>query len=333
MFTDRVLLKLLAGSGGNGVVAWRREKYIPKGGPAGGNGGYGGSILIKADTQLNSLQEYRNQRILRAERGGDGGSNNKQGKRGKSLTLKVPCGTLIKNKESGEVLYDLSEDGQLITICEGGRGGKGNTCFKSPTNRAPNICTPGKEGQELEVELELKLIADVGFVGMPNAGKSTLMKAMTAVPVKIAPYPFTTLIPNLGYVQREDYSRVLIADIPGIIKDAHSDRGLGFQFLKHIERTQVLVFVIDLSGIDQRDPLSDFEVLLNELKTYDPKLLEKPSLVALNKIDTPEAEEHLARFKEKYNLPLFPISALTGDGISRFIETMCDLSQTESKHY
>ena len=254
MFIDRVTIELAAGKGGNGVVAWRREKYIPKGGPCGGNGGKGGSIILQADTQVFSLDWFRNRRILKAENGQAGGSNNRQGKNGKDLVLKVPCGTLVKDMTTGEILHDFTADKEEFVLCRGGKGGKGNDCFKSPTNQAPNYCTEGTEGGQVKVELELKLIADVGLVGFPNAGKSTLISALADVKVKIAPYPFTTLQPNLGFIQCEDYSRIYIADIPGIIEGAHQNRGLGFEFLRHIERTRLLLFVLDASGIDGRNP-------------------------------------------------------------------------------
>lgn len=334
MFVDSVILTLTAGKGGNGVVAWRREKFIPKGGPGGGNGGLGGSIILEADTQVLSLQDYRNRRLINAQNGAAGGSNHKQGKRGQDLILKVPCGTLVKDAETQEVLLDLTENGQTWTVCKGGRGGKGNSCFKSPTNQAPNICTEGTLGEAKEVELELKLIADIGLIGMPNAGKSTLMTEITHVPVKIAAYPFTTLYPNLSYVQLEDYSRVLVADIPGIIKDAHQDRGLGISFLRHIERSSALVFVIDVSGMEGRDPIQDFAVLREELKAYSPEMLEKPFLVALNKIDENGAEEQAAQFKAHYpDIDIHEISALNSIGIPPFIKAMCALAQSSGKRF
>lgn len=321
MFTDKVKVHLAAGKGGNGVVAWRREKYIPKGGPSGGNGGRGGSIIFQADTQVYSLDALRNRRILKAENGNPGGSNNKQGRTGKNLIIKVPCGTLVKDIHTGEILRDITEDGDEWEICKGGRGGRGNDSFKTPTNRAPNICTPGQPGEEIEVELELKLIADVGLVGFPNAGKSTIINALTYVKVKIAPYPFTTLQPNLGYLQTEDYQRILIADIPGIIENAHQNRGLGFEFLRHIERTSLLIFVLDASGMDGRNPTDDFRVLQEELKAYNPELLERPSLVVLNKIDLEESEHNIEEFRKNYSLPkskLFEISATEGKGVAAF---------------
>ena len=266
MFVDRVVLELSVGRGGNGVVAWRREKYIPKGGPCRGDDGKGGSLILEADTEGASLEWFRNRRILKAENGRQGGPNCQQGRNGKDLTLKVPCGTLFKDSVTGEVLHDFTQDGEEWIICKGGRGGRGNNSFKSPTNQAPNKATDGTEGESRRVELELKLIADVGLVGFPNAGKSTLISKLASVAVKIAPYPFTTLRPNLGFIQFEDLKRVFIADIPGIIEGAHRNRGLGFEFLRHIERTKLLLFMLDASGINGRDPISDYKVFVRNLK-------------------------------------------------------------------
>lgn len=322
MFIDRVLLELRAGKGGNGVVAWRREKFIPKGGPCGGNGGKGGDVILEASTQVPSLDWYRNRRLLHADNGQQGGANHCAGKNGKELRLIVPCGTLVRNVDTAEVLADLTEDRQVWVACKGGKGGRGNDSFKSATNRAPNTCTPGKEGELLRVELELKLIADVGLVGFPNAGKSTLIEAVSQTRVKIAAYPFTTMHPNLGHIQTEDHRPILMADIPGIIEGAHQNRGLGFEFLRHIERTKLLLFILDASGIDGRDPSFDYSVLQAELKAYNPTLLQRPSLVVLNKIDAPESQEHVANFIKKFShlkQRLFQISAFTGQGLAALV--------------
>lgn len=331
MFVDKVRLSLTAGRGGNGVVAWRRELYVPKGGPSGGDGGNGGSIHLQTDPQILSLENLRNRRLIAAQNGQPGSGALKKGKRGEDLTLKIPCGTLVKDAETGEVLFDLTEEGRTELICKGGKGGKGNNRFKSPTNQAPNICTEGTLGETREIELELKLIADVGLIGMPNAGKSSLMSQITHLEVKIGAYPFTTLFPNLSYIQFEDLSRILIADIPGIIEGAHEDRGLGLAFLKHIERTSVLVFVVDVSGIEERDPLSDFEILRKELELYDPELLNKPFLVALNKIDIEGASENIARFRKKYPAyPTFEISALHNQNLSSLVREMRSAVQAKA---
>jgi len=241
---------------------------------------------------------------------------------------------LVKDAKTQEILHDFTEDKQTWIACKGGKGGRGNSTFKSPTNQAPTQCTPGTLGERFELELELKLIADVGLIGMPNAGKSTLMTQITHVPVKIGAYPFTTLFPNLSYVQFEDFARLLIADIPGIIENAHDNRGLGIAFLKHIERTAALVFVIDISGIEGRDPIEDFQVLRSELKAYRPELLEKPFLVALNKCDTEESIEHIERFRAAYTFSpdsLFEISAINAEGLTPLIEAMRGLVLSTSQ--
>lgn len=316
MFVDRVTVDVAAGRGGDGAVAWIRLKYVPKGGPCGGNGGKGGSVILRATVNVPSLDWYRHRKILKATNGQPGGKNLCQGKNGEDLLLEVPCGTLVKDVETGEILYDLVKDGQEVILCKGGKGGRGNDSFKSPTNRAPNQFTPGLPGEEKQVEFELKLIADVGLIGFPNAGKSTLISKLADVKVKVAPYPFTTLVPNIGYILNPDHSRIYIADIPGIIEGAHQNKGLGFEFLRHIERTRLLIFVLDASGIDGRDPASDFKVLKAELKAYNPELLERPYLIALNKIDDETSIEHLKAFKKKFpkEKPLL-ISALTGEGL------------------
>ncbi len=336
MFVDNVNLQLLAGNGGNGIIAWVRLKYIPKGGPAGGDGGHGGSVILKADNQIHSLEEFRNRSIIKAQNGGPGGPNNCKGKNGQDLILKVPPGTLVKDAHSKEVLFDFTEHGQEWKICAGGKGGKGNTTFKTSTHQAPYVCTEGTPGETCEIELELKLIADVGFVGMPNAGKSTLISQLAHIQVKIAPYPFTTLRPNLGIVQFDDFSRILIADIPGIIEDAHADKGLGLAFLRHIERTSTLVFLIELAPYQGRDPYEEFLMLRREIEAYNPNMLEKPFLVALNKIDLEEAPELAQSFRERYPYDpstLFELSAKENLGTVRFLSAMRALAQREVVRY
>jgi GTP-binding protein len=333
MFVDTVTLSLSAGKGGNGVIAWRREKYIPKGGPAGGNGGNGGSIYLEAHPQVHSLEDYRNRRILKAQNGMPGGSNNCTGKNGKDLHLKVPLGTLVKDPKTGHILFDFTEAGQTWKICQGGKGGKGNSTFKTSTHQAPFICTEGTPGESTEVELELKLIADVGFVGMPNAGKSTLISKLAHIEVKIAPYPFTTLRPNLGIVEFDDFSRILIADIPGLIENAHENKGLGFSFLRHIERTSTLIYLIELAPHQDRDPFEEFLMLRSELEAYNPSMLEKPFLVALNKIDQEGSSELATAFKARYPYDpstLFEISALEEINLTPFKEAMRALTQREA---
>ena len=327
MFVDRVLVQFTAGKGGNGVIAWRREKFIPKGGPTGGNGGKGGSIVLQSDDQIISLDWFRNRRSLKADNGADGGSNSKSGRNGQDLILKVPCGTLVKNVATGEILHDFTQDREKWVLCKGGRGGRGNESFKTPTNRAPNKCTLGTEGEAFEVELELKLIADVGFVGFPNAGKSTLISSLAGMNVKVAPYPFTTLQPNLGFIELEDYTRIYIADIPGIIEGASQNRGLGLEFLKHIERTKLLIFILDSSGIDGRTPLKDYEVLKDEIRSYQAELLDRPYLIALNKIDAEEARANIDEFYQHYpqsEFPIVEISAAFHEGLNLLIQKIVE---------
>ncbi|WP_039356251.1 GTPase ObgE [Candidatus Protochlamydia amoebophila] len=337
MFVDRVIIELIAGKGGNGVVAWRREKYIPKGGPAGGNGGRGGSVILEADTQISSLDWFRHRRILKAQSGGDGGGNCRQGKNGTDLILKVPCGTLLKDAKSGKVIHDFVEDKERFVLCKGGRGGRGNDSFKTPTHQAPNICTEGTLGEIHHIELELKLIADVGLVGFPNAGKSTLISSLAGLRVKVAAYPFTTLQPNLGFIELDNYKRIYIADIPGIIEGASHNRGLGLEFLRHIERTKLLIFILDASGIDGRTPSHDFRILREEIGAYNPELLERPYLVVLNKIDTEDSLSHIQEFEKNFSISsdmLFKISAVYGEGLQELIEKMTQrLSQKKEIEY
>jgi GTP-binding protein len=327
MFLDAAEVMFCAGKGGNGVVAWRREKYIPKGGPTGGNGGIGGSIYLRADSGIFSLDSFRNCHLIKAEAGADGGSNRKQGKQGRDHIVKVPCGTVVRDAESGDILADLDVPGEQILLCRGGLGGKGNHCFRSSTRQAPHFSTPGREGEKRSLKLELKLIADVGLLGFPNAGKSTLFSTLTRAPAKIGAYPFTTLTPNLGFVEFDDFSRIFIADIPGIIPSAHLNRGLGLSFLRHVERTDVLLYLIDVSPTEGRDPMEDYRILRAELSAYQKVLLDKPFLVVLNKIDAEGSKERANAFKKacletKEGEGLFLISSLTGEGIGELLHAL-----------
>jgi GTP-binding protein len=329
MFVDQVKLELRAGKGGDGVIAWRREKYIPKGGPCGGNGGKGGSVVIEASHDIYALDKYRNSFLIAADNGGQGGGNRRQGKDGKNAVIKVPCGTLVIDADTGAILHDLVADKQQAILCSGGVGGKGNDTFKSPTNRAPYIATPGKEGTSCMVQLELKMIADIGFVGMPSAGKSTLLSTLTTHKYKIGDYPFTTLVPNLGYIQFDDYTRLVFADIPGLIEGASLNRGLGFEFLKHIERTKALIFILDaadtVTSLDEA-----FEVLRRELESYSPDLVSKPFLVALNKMEEEGAEENIEAFRKNHpDLRTVAISAKNGTNLSEFISMVRELTPSK----
>ncbi|AEB41501.1 GTPase ObgE [Chlamydia pecorum] len=327
MFVDQVTLELQAGKGGNGVVSWRKEKCLPKGGPYGGNGGMGGSIIIEAVTNECSLDIYRNVRFLKASDGQNGATNNRTGRNGEDLVLKVPEGTLLRDAKTGEVLYDFTSHGERLVVCRGGRGGKGNTFFKTSTNRAPTKATPGTPGECRQVELELKLIADIGMVGFPNAGKSTLFNTLASTEAKVGAYPFTTLTPSLGLISRPGNDLYLkpwvLADIPGIIEGAHNNRGLGLDFLKHIERTRLLLFVVDISKSERNTPEEDLQILIQELQSYKEDLSHKDMVVALNKIDEllpEEQQERLESFQESFPSCTFVLlSGLTGEGIEELL--------------
>jgi len=297
MFIDYAEIEIKAGTGGDGAVAFRREKYVPKGGPAGGNGGKGGNIIIEAHHNLSTLLDFRYKKNYNAGDGDPGGSSLKDGKNGIDIVIKVPVGTVIKNAETGELINDLNEDGKKIIAAKGGKGGKGNSNFATPTNQAPRFAENGKQGESKKIILELKLIADVGLVGFPNAGKSTLISTISAARPKIADYPFTTLEPVLGIVQYKDYKSFTVADIPGIIEGAHLGKGLGHKFLKHIERTKILLFLIEITSEDYK---KDFEILDNELKSYSKKLAEKEKIIGLSKADLLSKEE--LKKVEKKNL-------------------------------
>jgi GTP-binding protein len=282
MFIDKAKITVKAGHGGSGCVAFRREKYVPKGGPSGGDGGRGGDILVRAERNLHTLLDFKYQTLFKAARGQHGQGDNKTGKEGKDLVIRLPLGTVVRDVSSGEILADLTKDGQCEKIARGGRGGRGNARFVSPTDRAPRTWEPGGQGEEKEVELELKLIADVGLVGLPNSGKSTLLSRLSHAKPKIADYPFTTLQPNLGIVKVAEGKSFVLADIPGIIEGAHAGRGLGLQFLRHIERTRVLAFLLDGSSESLR---KDYEVLLGEIRSYGHNLINKQRMYIVNKID------------------------------------------------
>jgi GTP-binding protein len=316
MFIDFTEVELLAGHGGKGAVHFRREKFVPKGGPDGGDGGRGGHIFFKADANLHTLQDVRYRRKYKADDGGAGGGSRKAGKSGKDVTVLVPVGTLIRKKDNHTIVADLVENGESIIICKGGIGGKGNIRFKTATNRAPRKAQPGLPGETGHFEIELKVLADVGLVGLPNAGKSTLLSRISAARPKIADYPFTTLEPNLGIVKYGDYSSFVMADIPGLIEGASDGKGLGHQFLKHIERNKILLYLID--GTDET-PLQSFKTLENEILQFNPDLDIKPVLICRTKSDI---GNELAEEWEKFDQDILVISAVSGDGLETLISTL-----------
>jgi GTPase len=320
-FIDQAVIFVKAGNGGNGVISFRREKYVPKGGPDGGNGGNGGSVIIRADRQLGTLLDFRYKRSYKAESGDAGRGKGQTGKMGLDTVLKVPCGTLIRLGGKKEVFADLVHDGDEVVIAKGGKGGRGNAEFATSTNQAPRIAEPGTPGEECELSLELKLIADVGLVGFPNAGKSTLISVLSAARPKIADYPFTTLTPNLGIVRFAEGKSFTLADMPGLIKGAHEGKGLGIQFLRHIERTRVLVFLIESIS---EDPKRDYEILLNELASYNAALAKKPKIVALTKIDLFEegAVKRLKKISFGKKIPVIRISSVSREGLQPLLEEM-----------
>lgn len=320
MFLDQARINVKSGDGGNGIVAFRREKYVAHGGPAGGDGGRGGSVLFLADKNLSTLMDFKYRRHYRAKRGQHGQGKNMHGANAPDLVIRVPVGTVIKDAETQEIMADLVKDGQSFEALRGGRGGRGNARFASSVNRAPALAEKGEPGTERWLILELKLLADVGLVGFPNAGKSTLISRVSAARPKIADYPFTTLVPHLGVVQIAPGESFVMADIPGIIAGAHQGAGLGHEFLRHIERTRVLVFVLDCSGMNGRDPADDYEVLLQELRLHRVGLLERPRVIAANQMDVPGSKEVIEMLKERVkDVDIFSISALTGEGVEKLI--------------
>lgn len=324
MFFDQAKIHVKAGDGGNGIVAFRREKFVPRGGPAGGNGGKGGSVYLVVDEGLNTLLPFKNQVHFRAERGQHGGGANKTGADGADLLVPVPPGTLVRDAETKELLGDLTRPGQKLLVARGGRGGRGNAAFKSGRNRAPRLAEKGEPGEERWIELELKLVADVGIIGVPNAGKSTLLSVVSAAKPKIADYPFTTVTPNLG-VAEVDHRTMVLADIPGLLEGAHEGVGLGLDFLRHIERTRLLIHV--LNGASP-DPLGDYEAINQEMLLFNSALAERPQIVAFNKIDLPEAQAkwpEVRQAMEAAGRPVLAISAVTGENVQRLLRSAMDM--------
>lgn len=318
MFVDECVIKVQAGDGGRGCVSFRREKYEPWGGPNGGDGGKGGDVILLGDDDTNNLVDYKYKPHWKGERGEHGLGKDCHGREGKPAILRMPLGTVVIDEATDKVVAEVIEDGQQIVLCKGGNGGWGNTHFKTSTNRAPKRANAGQEGETGNFRLVLKSIADIGLVGYPNAGKSSLTTAITKARPKTAAYPFTTLHPQIGVIEYPDpmnFDRLLLADVPGLIEGASENRGLGHRFLRHIERCALLMFLVDMAGVDGRDPRDDYAVLLKELKLYDPALLKKPRLVVANKMDLPEAASHLAKFKRRHKVDILPISCIEGEGL------------------
>lgn len=324
MFVDEVIIKVKAGNGGDGCTAFRREKYIPDGGPFGGNGGRGANIIFETDLGLRTLLDLRYQKLIKAPKGANGEGKNKNGKGASDVIIKVPLGTTVKDMDTGLIIADLTKKGDSVIVAKGGRGGRGNTAFATATNPAPNFSEHGEPGEEKNLKVELRLLADVGFVGMPSVGKSTILSKISASKPKIAAYHFTTLNPNLGVVKTIDGRTFVAADLPGLIKGASLGEGLGDKFLKHIQRTRVIAHIIDMSGLEGRDPLEDYETINKELKDFDEKLILKPQVVIANKMDLEGAKENLERFKEKYNVPVYEVSAITNKGLDKVLVKIAD---------
>jgi GTP-binding protein len=327
MFVDEVDIHVTAGAGGNGCLSFRREKYVPRGGPDGGDGGNGGSVYVTAIATKNTLVDFRYHPDFKARRGQHGKGSNQTGQTAEDLDITVPVGTLVFEKDGDQqrLVADLAEEGQRVLVARGGRGGRGNARFVSSTNRAPRRIEPGEGGEGKQLHLELKLLADVGLVGFPNAGKSTLISRISAARPKIADYPFTTLTPNLGVVSLSGDRSFVVADVPGLIKGAHEGHGLGHQFLRHIERTKILVHLVDVSGASGRDPVEDFETICDELRQFDESVAAKPQIVVATKIDAlddPARLDSLRRHVRKKRLPFLTISAVSGEGLDELLETI-----------
>lgn len=331
MFLDKAKIHIKSGSGGNGMVAWRREKYVSQGGPAGGDGGRGGDVYLEATEDLSTLLDFRYLSIFKAEDGGKGGIKDRHGRNGESITIRVPCGTIVRDADSGDAIADLTGHGQRVLVAQGGRGGRGNARFTSSVRQAPQFAEPGEPGIERDLELELKLIAEVGIIGLPNAGKSTLISVISAAKPKIADYPFTTITPNLGVVKKPNGSGVVVADIPGLTEGASLGAGLGHEFLRHVERTRLLMHLVDISvadamsGSELEDPVRNYDLINEELAKYSPHLAGKPQLMVISKADTvlPETVgEYRKIFEEKTGGRVFVISSATRQGVDALLNAM-----------
>lgn len=326
-FVDFVKIYVKAGDGGRGCISFRREKYVPRGGPDGGDGGKGGDVILRASSELNTLLDHRYQKTYKAKRGQHGKGSNMKGKDGEDLIIKVPVGTVIKDAETEELLADLDEEGKEFIVAKGGRGGLGNAHFVTPTKQTPRFAQPGEPGEERWIILELKIIADVGLIGLPNAGKSTLISVISSARPKIADYPFTTLTPVLGVVKHRDNRSFVVADIPGLIEGAHRGAGLGHQFLRHVERTSMLLHLVDVSDYVNSNPVDDFEKIQSELRFYNPALLKKPFAVVGTKTDLAFEGKRLMKLKsycEEKNIDFFPISAVKQEGIEKLLDYLVE---------
>ena len=324
MFVDEVIIKVKAGNGGDGCTAFRREKFVPDGGPFGGNGGRGASIIFKTDLGLRTLLDLRYNKLIKAPKGANGMGKNMNGKGADDVIIKVPVGTTVRDMDTGYIIADLTRENDSVVVAKGGRGGRGNTAFATSSNPSPDFSEHGEPGEEKTLKVELRLLADVGFVGMPSVGKSTLLSKISASKPKIAAYHFTTLSPNLGVVRTIDGRTFVAADLPGLIKGASLGEGLGDKFLKHIERTRVIAHIIDMSGSEGRNPIDDYETINKELKDFNEKLMDKPQVIIANKMDLDGAKENLKKFKEKYNVIVYEISAIKSEGIDKALVAIAD---------
>lgn len=325
MFVDEAIVDVLAGAGGNGCMAMRREKYVEMGGPFGGNGGHGADIIFEADEGLNTLLDLRYQKQIKGPRGENGMGKGMHGKSREAVVVRVPVGTVVTDLETGDVIADLAQNKEQAIIARGGRGGRGNMALATHSNPAPSICENGEPGEEKRVKVELKLLADVGLVGLPSVGKSTIISMISAAKPKIAEYHFTTLKPNLGVVRASRHRSFVVADLPGLIKGASLGEGLGDRFLKHIERTRVIAHVIDMGGYEMRDPYEDYITIQEELKNFKESLLKKPQIIIANKMDIEGAKERLEQFKQKVDLPIYEVSAAMNQGLDQVIEALADM--------
>lgn len=325
MFVDEVIIDLIAGNGGDGCMAFRREKYIEMGGPYGGNGGHGANIIFKVDEGLNTLLDLRYKKQIKGKKGENGQGKGMHGANAEDVIVRVPQGTVITDVDTGLIIADLTDKNSEAIIAKGGRGGRGNIALATKSNLAPSYCEGGEPGEIRKVKVELKLLADVGLVGMPSVGKSTLISMISASKPKIAAYHFTTLVPNLGVVRASRNRSFVVADLPGLIKGASLGEGLGDRFLKHIERTRVIAHIIDMSGFEGRDPYEDYVTINKELENFNKKIIEKPQIIIANKMDMESSKENLEKFKTKVDLPIYPISAMMGEGLTEVVNKLADM--------